>query len=380
MGVKMKISLEKRALSDGKKSLRLSYYYGYSKDADGKIKHQRKYEKLDLFIYDKPKSPEEKNHNKEALRLAEAIRSKRVVEAQSNKHGFADQTKSKASFFLFFNQVLQDKQQSTSQSNSCIWECAFKQLVRYYPSKDLSFEQLTPEFINGFKDYLQTVSRTKTNQLLSKNTASAYFNKFRAVINSAYQKGVISVNPLQMVSGIRAENNKREHLSIDEVRQLVKTDCRYPDLKRAFLFSCLTGLRWSDVNQLSWEDVQAFDGHHRIIFNQQKTKGLQYLDLSDQAFSLLGVRKLGRVFVGLRYSAYMNVELLRWCLDAGIARHITFHAARHTFAVTQLIMGTDIYTLSRLLGHSEIKTTEIYADIIDSQRKMAMMKIPDIGL
>jgi integrase len=227
---------------------------------------------------------------------------------------------------------------------------------------------------------LQIVARTKSNQPLSQNTASTYFNKLRAVINEAYQKGIITKNPLQNVSGIKAENNKREYLSIEELKSLAKTDCRYPDLKNAFLFSCLTGLRWSDVNKLTWEDVQAFDGGHRITFNQRKTNGLQYLDLSAQAYGLMGEGKTGRIFIGLRYSAYMNTELLRWCMAGGISRHITFHSARRTFAVTQLTMGTDIYSLSKLLGHSELKTTQIYADIIDSQRKLAMHRIPDIGL
>lgn len=201
-----------------------------------------------------------------------------------------------------------------------------------------------------------------------------HFGKFIAI-----QKGIINLNPLQQVAGIKGENNKREYLSIDELKSLVKTDCRYPDLKNAFLFGCLTGLRWSDINQLTWADVQELDGHQRIIFKQQKTKGLQYLDISPQAYALMGEKKTGRVFVGLRYSAYMNVELLRWCMAAGISKHITFHASRHTFAVTQLTMGTDIYTVSRLLGHSEIKTTEIYADIIDSKRKLAIMTLLEIN-
>ncbi|MGZ8258299.1 MAG: tyrosine-type recombinase/integrase [Methylotenera sp.] len=175
----------------------------------------------------------------------------------------------------------------------------------------LSFENLTPKFIEGFKDYLQNVAKTKSNQSLSKNTASTYFNKVRVVINEAYQKGILTKNPLQQVSGIKAENNKREYLSIEELKSLAKTVCRYPDLKSAFLFGCLTGLRWSDINKLTWDDVQAFDGCHRITFNQQKTKGLQYLDLSPQAHALMGDRKTGRIFTGLRYSAYMNTELLR---------------------------------------------------------------------
>lgn len=376
----MKITIEKRSVSGGKRSLRLTYYYGYSKDEQGKIKHQRKIENLDLFIYDKPRTAEEKSHNKEAMRLAEAIKSKRIVEAQSGKHGFDDNTKIKASFVKFFKSVMEEKQRSITQSNGSIWDGCFKQFLKYHPEQDLSFENLTPEFIDGFKDFLQNKARTKSSRSLSKNTASTYFNKLRAVINLAYDKGIINKNPLQQVSGIKAENNKREYLDIEELKRLAKTECRYPDLKNAFLFSCLTGLRWSDCNKLTWAEVQEFDGGHRIIFHQQKTKGLQYLDISAQAYGLLGEKKAGRVFTGLRYSAYMNTELLRWCMAAGITKHITFHAGRHTFAVTQLTKGTDIYTVSKLLGHSEIKTTQVYADIIDQNRKLAMHRIPDIGL
>lgn len=375
----MKITVEKRQASQGKKSLRLCFYSGYSTDENGKIKHQRRYEALNLFIYDKPKSPEEKHHNKEALRLAEAIRSKRIVEHQSGIHGFVNPSNNQISFYSFFQKLTQEKHRTTEKSNAFIWDCAYKQLIKYH-ADDVTFEQLTPAFIKGFKEYLVNTARTKSNEKLSKNTASSYFNKVRAAINEAYHQGIIKTNPLNQVPSIKGENNKREYLSIEEVRQLVKTECRYIDLKRAFLFSCLTGLRWSDIVKLTWQDVQVFNDHHRVIFKQQKTKGLQYLDLSPQAYALLGDKKAGKIFSGVRYSAYMNVELLRWCLAAGISKHITFHAARHTFAVTQLTLGTDIYTLSRLLGHSEIKTTEIYADIIDSQRKMAMMKIPDIGL
>jgi site-specific recombinase XerD len=120
---------------------------------------------------------------------------------------------------------------------------------------------------------------------------------------------------------------------------------------------------------------------NRLTFNQKKTGGLQYLDITEQAFKLLEApQKQGRVFQGLRYSTNANVELLRWSMAAGIDKHVTFHAARHTFAVSLLSNGVDIYTVSKLLGHTQIKTTQIYSDIIDEVRKDAVHRIPDIGL
>ena len=157
---------------------------------------------------------------------------------------------------------------------------------------------------------------------------------------------------------------------------------RYDVLKRAFLFSCLTGLRWSDVNNLEWKDVQQINEGWRIHFKQQKTKGQQYLDINQQARDLMGEQGevSERVFVGLRYSSYMNVELQRWVMSAGITKQITFHCARHTFAVLQLTLGTEIYTLSKMLGHQELKTTQVYAKIVDEKIKEGMNKIPNINL
>ncbi len=171
-------------------------------------------------------------------------------------------------------------------------------------------------------------------------------------------------------------------MTIDELKAIVKAECRYDVLKRAFIFSCLTGLRWSDINNLKWSEVQSTNEGWRITFHQQKTKGLQYLDISEQARGYLGEQGNPdeRVFIGLKYSSYMNVELSKWMMRAGITKDITFHCARHTFAVLQLTLGTEIYTLSKLLGHSELKTTQIYAKIVDEKKREAVNKIPDINI
>jgi len=382
----MKIFIEKRALkADGTRILRLIYDYGYTIKSNGSRQRKREHEVLDLFIYDKPKTPAQRKHNKEHMLLAETIKSKRLVEWQSQKHGFEDRTKRSASFIDYFQRQIDIKEQTTSTSNHSIWLSARKHLLFYCGKNDLSFDELDKDWLDGFKYYLTNEAKTKSDTPLSRNTQSSYFNKVRAAINEAHREGIIRDNPLAQVTSIKAKTTKRVYLTLDEVNALAQTECRYQVLKRAFLFSCATGMRWCDIHRLTWSEIETFNSHKRIIFDQAKlshgdAKSLQYLDIPKSAESLLGSPKAPheRVFKGLKYSSYINVELLRWALAAGISKHVTFHAGRHTFAVIQLSRGVDIYSVSRLLGHSELKTTEIYADIIEQRRMEAMLTFPDI--
>ena len=149
-------------------------------------------------------------------------------------------------------------------------------------------------------------------------------------------------------------------------------------MKRAALFSALTGLRFSDIKNLVWGELEYIEGNGYFIqFKQQKTKGVEMMPISEQAFSLLGERKepTNKVLEGLTYSAYENKHLAKWIGLAGITKDITFHCFRHTFATLQLSKGTDIYTVSKMLGHRELKTTQIYAKIIDQTKREAADKI-----
>jgi integrase len=149
-------------------------------------------------------------------------------------------------------------------------------------------------------------------------------------------------------------------------------------MKQAALFSALTGLRFSDIEKLVWGELEHIEGNGYFIkFRQQKTKGVEMLPISQQAFTLLGARqgKEEKVLNGLNYSAYSNKHLAQWVGLAGIAKDITFHSFRHTFATLQLSKGTDIYTISKMLGHRELKTTQIYAKIIDQTKRTAADKI-----
>lgn len=376
----MKVHLRQRKQTkNGSVSLYLEIYKGTTSTIEGKTVPIRKYEYLDLYLIDNPKTPFDKQHNKDTLSLAESIKAKRELEIKNGQYGFKNDVKMGADFIEYFKVQMEKRKKSLGNYGN--WGSCLVHIINYTGGK-LLFKEIDESYCNDFLDYLTYRAKTKSNKNLSSASSSSYFCKFRACLKQAVKDKIIFSNPCIDIEIHRIVENKREYLTFEELKRLAKTDCRYNVLKRAFLFSCLTGLRWSDIQKLKWSEVQKTDIGNRITFHQQKTKGLQYLDISDQARNYLEEEGQPdeRVFMGLKYSSYTNVELTKWMLKAGITKNITFHCARHTFAVLQLSLGTEIYTLSKLLGHAEIKTTQIYANIIDEKKREAVNRIPDINI
>ncbi len=357
-------------------NLYLEIYKGYTKKANGKTKANRERKKLDYFLYTKPKTPSQKSHNKDVKRKIEAIRGQTLNELLNKKYGFKSETNGRINFIEYFDKLTQERYKS--KGNYGNWDSVLKHL-KNYAGDNISFDSIDVKFCEGFKDYLENMAKTKSAKSLSSNSVSSYFGKFRASLNQAVDDDIMIQNPARKVSIPKVIESERVFLTIEEVKKLFNTECRYDVLKRAFLFSCITGLRWSDVQKLEWSQFQKDGKNWKIVFHQKKTKELQYHILNKKAIELIGKPIEGheRVFVGLRYSSYMNVALAKWMLQAGITKHVTFHSARHTFATMLLTKGVEIYTVSKLLGHSEIRTTQIYGKIID-QKKIEAVESIDI--
>lgn len=375
----MKISLKKKKLSSGKLSLYIEYYKGSYIDTNGKKKHNRDFEYLKRYLHSDPKSPKDKKENKETLALAENILKIRQADYIKGKYEIKNTSKSKTPFLAYYTKLKEERFESKGNYDN--WDAAQKHLEKYC-SPTVTFNDINEEFVKGFKYYLEHNAKTKSDTLLSQNSKYTYFNKFKAALRSAYEDGYLTKNVLKSIKGFEQGESQREYLTYNELQALATTDCKYPVLKNAFILSCLTGLRWSDINKMIWSEVRDEDDCSRIIFKQKKTDGLEYLYISDQARELLGKRinESDRVFTGLKYGAVYNTEILRWCMRAGITKHITFHSARHTNAVLLLENGADIYTVSKRLGHREIRTTEIYAKIIDVKMKEAANIIPELNI
>lgn len=364
----MKITLRQR--DNGKTiSLYLEYYQN----------KKRTYEYLNLYLHKEPASggltKRQKDENKKTLDLADNIRSKRKLELQEGVYGFNSKTKLNGSFIEYMN-LLKGKRKA-SEGNYGNWDSALKH-IKKFAEADVTFAQVDRNWLERFKEYLKNDAKTPGKAKLSQNSQSSYFNKVRAALKEAVKEGIIQQNPAVNVTGIQPGETEREFLTLDELKALVKTECENEMLKNAFLFSALTGLRWSDINKLVWAEVQhSKEIGYYVRFHQKKTQGAETLPISDQAFSLLGNRQAleERVFIGLKYSAWHNLKLQQWVMRAGITKSITFHCARHTYATLQLTLGTDIYTVSKLLGHRHLKTTQVYAKIIDEKKREAASKI-----
>ncbi len=371
------IKLRKRPNASGSVSLYLDIYL------DGR----RSYEWLKLYLIPE-QTRADKEKNIETLRLAEAIRAKRIVDLRNGKFGFDGGFAQHTRFFDYYCAMCEKRLGKESHGNWGNWHSCLHHLRKYEPREDITFAEITPAWVQGFRDYLEndaiawqhdTRERVK-DKPLSRNSKVSYFNKLRACINQAVDERIIPTNPLRGIDGFRAEEGTRMYLTIDEVKRLAETDCEHPKIKNAFLFSCLTGLRRSDILKLTWGEVYQQGEYTRIIFKQKKTGRLEYLDITQQAAELMGERGKPeqQVFPDIFSPTYTNSTIKIWVARAGINKEITFHCGRHTFATMMLDLGTDIYTTSKLLGHRNISTTQIYAKVLDKNKQAAVARIPNI--
>jgi integrase len=369
----MKVTVREKKISGGRKSLYLDFYPPIIHPDTGKPTRR---EFLGLYVFERPKSDPEKQQNKETRYLAESIRAKRQIELQAGVYGFWSQAKRRTDFLAYFRSLAEARKDSPNNYEN--WMSAYNYLEKFTKGH-CKIGDIDEKFCDDFREFLlNSHSLRRSKSKLAQNTAMSYFDKLRAALKQAFNDKLIADNPARRVKGIKQAETQREFLTLEELQALARTECEIPELKRAALFSALTGMRWSDIEKLVWSEVHRSESNGCLIrFTQKKTKGAETLPISEQAYQILGERgePNENIFKGLTYSAWLNMKLAQWAMKAGITKHITFHCFRHTFATLQLTMGTDIYTVSKMLGHRELKTTQVYAQIIDKLKVEAASKI-----
>ena len=388
--VKLKepVRIRFKQLSNGNQSIYLEYYTGDVIRKENYVGGKRKYEFLKLYLIPE-RTREDKAKNEATLALAKAIQSRRIVEVQNDAHGFQNTNKSRVNLLDYLENI---GKQSAEQGSRNYARTVLNTVraLRLFRGDYIAFRDVDKEFLSEFTDYLRQMPKAskygvlKTGGRLSNNSVVSYYGTLRTAINRAYKEGIITVNPTKefdFASKVRQEPSRREYLTLDELKTLINTECRHEIVKRAFLFSCLCGLRVSDIRKLKWCDLQRSGGRVRIEITMQKTKEPLYLPISDEALKWLPERGKANdsdFIFPLTHEGTVNDTLQHWAKVAGITKHISFHVARHTHATMMLTLGADLYTVSKLLGHKNIATTQIYAKIVDKKKEEAIGLIPNL--
>ena len=360
--IKEPIRLRMKPLSDGSKSLYLDIY------RDGK----RTYEYLKMYII-----PETDNNarrqNQATMTAANAIKSKRIIELTNGEAGI--ETKEKV-FLQDWMKTYKENQEKHDKKDGNQIKVATR-ILKAYAGERITLDQIDRKFCLDYIDYLYTEYRPKGKRL-SNFTLRNYYRVLNSALNAAVRAKLIVANPLNELERsekIRLPESKRSYMSIEEVRALIETPMKNEAVKKAYLFSCFCGLRVSDIVGLKWKDVFIDRGQYRLAVSMQKTKEPIYLPLSPEALKWMPERgdKTAEDYVfDLPSPAQMNLLIKPWAKAAGIDKRFTFHTARHTFATMMLTLGADLYTTSKLLGHADVKMTQVYAKIINQKKDDAV--------
>ena len=380
-----------KILSDGRESLFLDYYFGYqmvySEKLDKQVaKKDRKREFLKLYLWQAPRTPLERQQNKETLELAKKIRFERGQELLESMEGYRLKKERDINFLDYFQAYI-DKY---TKKDVRMLDVALKRFIDFLNdtpeynkyAKKIKPEQITKDMVEAFTEYLQGRSVGEG--------AHSLYARFKKVIKYAIEHDVMFKNPCTGITiKVDEQQLRKEVLSPEEIQQLIATHHEHenPNIRRAFIFCLYCGLRYCDVKGLTFANV---DFSNKLLkFEQNKTKGHSassgvVIPLNDGILKLIGEPSnpdnRDEVIFPLPSYEMCLKSLRRWVKRAGINKHISWHCARHSFAVNILNNGANIKTVASLLGHSGLKHTEKYTRAIDSLKQEAINSLPELKL
>ena len=373
----IKVKLRQKKISEGRHSLYLDFYPAIPHPESGEPTRR---EFLKMYLFDKPKDFIDKQHNKETLQIAEQIRQKRGNQINKpeiytgyEKEQLKIKEQSEQNFVTYFK-ILTDKRKASNHDN---WVSAYNYLETFTKG-NLKFADLNEKFCNEFKEYLLTTKSNKSNKVtLAQNSAVSYFNKLKATLKQAYKDGYLLGDLNAKIECIETQERIKQTLTIEELNTLAKDECKYPLLKKYVLFSALTGMPFNEMKNLNWGQIEVSETFGiRIKMIRQKTSKAYHINISEQAYNLLGERKehTDRVFEGINNRDRYHFFPL-WLAQVGIKKDMTFHDLRHTYGTLQIDLGTDIYTLQGNMGHSTPRQSMMYGKISDQRKREAANKI-----
>lgn len=352
----MSVKLRKRKNADGTTSLRLDIYK-HGKHTIETLKH------LQL---DKPSNIADRENNKEKLKQAEAITVKRAAELEANNYDMDVDLGKKTIVTVWMQSYVDSYSKKDKRSMQSVLN-KFSKFLIGLRKPNLTFAELQPLMIEDFVEYLEEGSIGEG--------ARSYFNRFKKMIRHAYRKRIMKNNVLDFVERkATGKARKKDVLTLVELKLLSETPINSLEIKRAFLFTCVTGLRWCDIKELKWKNINMKD--RMLNLTQSKTNEDVSVPLNDTAIKLLGqADKPALKIFTLPSSNGCNKTLKAWIERAGIQKYITWHNGRHSFGTNLIFNEVDILTASKLLGHNSLRHTQRYVNIAAEMKEKATNKI-----
>ncbi|MDJ1503489.1 site-specific integrase [Xanthocytophaga agilis] len=361
------ITIRYKPLKNGKYSIYLDIYV---QDATGKMK--REYEFLKIYVSeDYSVKKRLKDADKESVLYAEGIKAKKELEFLNGNYGLIEKkADSQADYLTFLTREVKRKTTNVDYNLALL-----KHTKVFLKDKQPTFAEITRDWCEDFKSYLL--------KNVSQNTARSYLQALKLFLNIAIDKGFLLINPMQKVTLPKLQDVERTTLDIDELKLLIQTPTKFGyHIREAFLFSCFTGLRISDIRLLKWSDIR----DNRIYLRPAKTsEKIAILPLTENAKEILNSLEKEHnndlVFYKLTINkSTLRKHLTRWGTKAGIKQNLHFHAGRHTFATIGISNGIDLYTMKEMLVHSKIDMTMVYAKIVDKKKVEEVAKFPKLSL
>ena len=367
------VHLRTKKIAHGKESI----YLDIVKDG------VRRKEYLGLYLVPE-QTRADKVINRATLKTAEEIKAKRLIELLEGKLTFAGKKAAKVNLIEW----LEEQRMYYYDNDNMNYSKTIHNLIRHlelFNAKQVTLKEVTPAFLRKFLEYLRGDGANKYGGRLCQETIYTYFTILSILMNKAVRLDLIASNPFHKLSQAekpQRRTKKKEYLTLDEVKRMSVAECDDWRVKYAFLFCCFTGLRYVDVSRLKWKHiVEVGKGEYQIELVQQKTKEPVYIPLSANALKWLPERgydgKENYIFK-FRDRSIIYDYLNKWAKTAGVEKHVTFHMSRHTCATLLLYYGTDLYTVSKILGHTSIKTTQVYAKVADEMKRKAVGNVPEI--
>ena len=367
------VHIRKRKLAGGKWSL----YLDIVKD------DKRSRENLGLYL--EPETDRwAKQRNKVVMQVAEEKKAQRLVEVMREGLHLPDENKGRVVLVEWFK----EQQEYYASHGNKNYSKTIHNLIRQLGlcgKKGMRLKDVTPNFLREFLEHLRSDGANKYGGRLCPETIYTYFTVFSILMNKAVRLEMIPANPFHKLAQAdkpQRRSKKREYLTVDELQRLAKAECDDWRVKWAFMFCCFTGLRYVDVSHLKWGQIVTLgNGEQQIELTQVKTHEPVYVPISDNAKRWLPERgdagSANNVYE-FHDRSCMYKYLRDWGSRAGVEKHMIFHMSRHTCATLLLYYGADLYTVSKILGHTSIKSTQVYAKVVDEVKRKAVDQIPKL--